>query len=105
MEIEASVAALKEAERKAAEIEKDAEKRNEERLKEARQQAANVVDKGGKEAAAFKDKMLAEERKNIEAEVGEIASKSRKNADAVRKAKVPAGAARKIAEGVFKDLV
>ncbi|MFA6036339.1 MAG: hypothetical protein WC759_05275 [Candidatus Micrarchaeia archaeon] len=105
MEIEASVAALKEAERKAAEMESDAEKRNGERLKETRQQAANVVDRAGKEAAGLKDRMLADERKGIEAEVGEIASKSRKNADAVRKVKVPAGAARKIAEGVFKDLV
>ncbi len=105
MEIEASVAALKEAERKAAEMEKDSEHRKEEGLKNARAQAAAVVDKGGKEAAALKDRMLADEGRNIEAEVKEIAAKAKKEADAVRKGKVPAGAARKIAEGVFKDLV
>jgi len=105
MEIEASVAALKEAERKAAEIERGAEERKEARLKEARAQAAAIVDRAGKEAAALKDRLLAEERRKIEAEVKAIAAKAKKDADAVRHAKAPAGVARKIAENVFRDLV
>lgn len=105
MEIEASVAALKEAERKAAGMEKGAEVRREEKIKEARAKAAGIVDSGGKDAAALKDRILAEDRKKVEAEVREIAAKSGKQADAVRKRKVPAGAERKIAESVFKDLV
>ncbi|VVC04636.1 Uncharacterised protein [Candidatus Burarchaeum australiense] len=105
MELETSVAALKEAENKAASTLGDANERKEERLKEARNRAAAIVDKAHDEAEKLKDAQLAEGRTEIGKETKAIAAKAKAEADKVRKTSVPAGTAEKVAKKVFKDIV
>ncbi|MDO8339256.1 MAG: hypothetical protein Q7T16_01215 [Candidatus Burarchaeum sp.] len=105
MELETSVSALKEAESKAAAMASEAQANKEERMKRAREEAAALVDKGHKDAAKLKDSLLAKGREEIEKETSAISEKAKKNADAVRKTKVPAEASAKIAKSLFKDVL
>ena len=105
MELETSVSALREAERKAATMASDAQAKKEGSLKRAREEAAGVVDKGHKEAAKLKDSLLAKGREEIEKETKAIAEKAKENGDEVRDTKVPAETSAKIAKAVFKDIV
>ena len=105
MELETSVSALKEAEQKAAAMASDAQAQKEERLRRAREEAVALVDKGHKDAAKLKDSVLAKGREGIEKETNAIGEKAKKNADAVRKTKVPAGTSARIAKALFKDII
>lgn len=105
MELETSVASLKQAEAKATEMAAQAVQHKDAKLADARGQAANVVEKARREASELRDRLLADERKKVERQVDEISSSARKEADGLRKKKVPAAVAKKVAEIAFKGLI
>ena len=105
MGLETSVSELKETEEKAVSEVNSARENKEKRLKDARNEAASLMDKGRKDATKLKDKLLADTRKEIEAEVKKIGAKAKNDADKIRHKKVPADTAKKIAKKLFKGLV
>jgi len=87
-----TINSLKDAEARSAREIQQAGERKGERIKKAHEKALAGNEKASADAAALKERLVSEAREKIAAEEHSIIAKARKEAESVRKKKVPAKA-------------